>query len=267
MRPGRPQPRRSGLPPRSVPAGGYGSARQPVKPKKDRRITVAIIAGAAVVFLVLGMMVNPSHSEVHSFTSASDYNQQKDSGCTNSGNGCHGSESSYKDFNTYHPNSECTDCHDYQGFACIPCHAPNKNHECQMCHDGSMKKAPDVVRLTDSYPNGHYRETTHTAIATDMSQTMRATEAGAAGATCKDCHSRDLRKAHTSVPVIAGSSYGDTLGCGECHNDTRASGQKPVVVYVDKRGADLRPDLARKKRTALDERVCRERGGQDAQKL
>ena len=64
-------------------------------------------------------------------------------GCTNSGKGCHGSETVVHDFNAYHPNAKCTTCHDYQGVGCIPCHKPPQ-HECELCHDGTMKVAADV---------------------------------------------------------------------------------------------------------------------------
>jgi hypothetical protein len=186
-----------------------------------------LIAIAACVF---GVGWNPPHDTTHTFTSASDYRPATDSGCTNSGAGCHGSESSYKDFNTYHPNATCTTCHAYQGVACIPCHAPNKNHECPLCHDGSMKNAPDVVRLTDNYPSGHYRETSHTAMGDDWAEEVRAQPDGLAKASCADCHTRDLRSAHTAVAAVAGSPYGADIGCGECHNDVRAFGQAEVKV-------------------------------------
>jgi len=93
-----------------------------------------------------------------------------------------------------------------------------------------MKKAPDVVRLTDNYPNGHYRETTHTAMGDEYDAPVRAVPTGKASATCADCHSRDLRKAHTAVAVVSGSTYGPSLGCGECHNDVRSFGQAEVVA-------------------------------------
>ena len=92
-----------------------------------------------------------------------------------------------------------------------------------------MKQAADVVKLTDPYPRGHYRETTHTAMGTKMSDPVRAAEDGKASAKCSDCHSRDLRKAHTGVPVVAGSTYGEDVGCGECHNDVRSNGLAEVL--------------------------------------
>jgi len=221
----------SAQPPRFRTRRTDNSSRTPARgPKNDHRARNALIVLLAIAAIAFGVGWNPPHDKTHTFSSASDYNSTKESGCTNSGSGCHGSEVSYQDFNTYHPDTQCGVCHSWQGVACIPCHAPNKNHECPLCHDGSMKRAPDVVRITDNYPNGHYRETTHTAMGDDYGSAMRAEPTGKASATCADCHSRDLRKAHTAVAVIAGSTYGTDIGCGECHNDVRSFGQAEVVA-------------------------------------
>jgi hypothetical protein len=197
-----------------------------LKTPRAKKIGIAILAVAAVVFSAAW---NPPVGTVHKFTTASDYNAKKESGCTNSGEGCHGSETLYRDFNAYHPNATCTTCHDYQGVGCIPCHSPNKNHECAACHDGTMKNAADVTKLGDPYPRGHYRETTHTATGTDMTAAMVAAEGGKASATCGDCHARDLRDAHNGVPEVEGSPYGPVLGCGDCHNDVRSFGMAEVL--------------------------------------
>jgi len=188
-----------------------------------------IIGAVAVGIVVFSAAWNPPVGDVHKFTTASDYNSKKESGCVNSGEGCHGAETEYVDFNEYHPNAKCTTCHDYQGVGCIPCHSPNNNHECATCHDGSMEGAEDRVKITDPYPRGHYRETTHTATGTDMKRPMLAAAGGTARALCKDCHARDLRNSHKAVPVVAGSEYGDSIGCGECHNDVRAFGLAEVL--------------------------------------
>ncbi len=127
------------------------------------RLAVAVLACAMA--LTVAITVNPSTKGHHTFTAASDYRSERESGCTNSGAGCHGRETEYSDFNAYHPDSECATCHDYQGAGCIMCHAP-REHECALCHDGTLKQAPDRVRITDPYPSGHYRETTHTAMGT-----------------------------------------------------------------------------------------------------
>lgn len=180
-----------------------------------------------VAVVAFSMMWNPPTGSVHSFTNASDYKVSSDKGCTNSGEGCHGDESKYSDFNAYHPNAKCTTCHDYQGVGCIPCHTPS-GKECQDCHDGQPDFAPDVMRLTDPYPRGHYRETTHTAMGTDMNAVMLAADNGKAQAACKACHARDLVASHTAVRPVEGSTYGDSIGCGECHNDTGTNGVDQV---------------------------------------
>jgi len=197
------------------------------KAVRAKKVRNGLILLAVVAVVVFAAGWNPPTKTVHKFTKASDYNPERESGCTNSGKGCHGEDKTRSDFNKYHPDAKCTTCHDYQGVGCIPCHMP-KEKECQLCHDGTMKKAPDVVKLTDSYPKGHYRETTHTAMGTEFEETMTAAADGQAGAKCSDCHSRDLRKAHTEVPVAEGSTYGPSIGCGECHNDERAEGLKQV---------------------------------------
>lgn len=205
-----------------------------VRAKKVRNGLLVLLLIAAVAFAA-GW--NPPTKTVHKFTKASDYRPDRESGCTNSGKGCHGAEKTYSDFNAYHPNAKCTTCHDYQGVGCIPCHMPPET-ECQLCHDGTMKQAPDVVRLTDSYPRGHYRETTHTAMGTDMDERVRVALDGRANAKCRDCHSRDLRKSHTEVPAVAGSEYGVSVGCGECHNDIRSNGLAEVLSEWKKRGCN-----------------------------
>ncbi|MDH4139180.1 MAG: hypothetical protein OEV43_01260 [Coriobacteriia bacterium] len=212
------------------PAVRYKYAARPLRTKTKRpfwKSGSALLALLAIAGLAFAAGWNPPTTTVHSFTEASDYRADRDSGCTNSGEGCHGSESSYADFNAYHPDTECTTCHKYQGVGCIPCHEP-ENNECVTCHDGTMPNAPDCVRLSEPYPRGHYRETTHTAMGTDMSVVVRTVGDGEAGLECGECHARDMRKAHTGVPAVEGSEYGDDVNCGECHNDTRCFGLEQV---------------------------------------
>ncbi len=197
--------------------------------QRARSLRTGLYAVGAIAVLAFSMAWNPPSGRVHSFTEASDYRASKDAGCTNSGEGCHGAESSYADFNAYHPNADCMTCHDHEGVGCIPCHSP-KGRECQSCHDGTMEKAGDQVRITDLYPKGHYRETTHTATGTDMRAVVRTAKTGKAKAACGSCHERDLMKAHTKVPVVDKSPYGDTVGCGECHNDERSRGLEEVLA-------------------------------------
>lgn len=205
------------------------------EPPKKRKIGVYALVGVAA--LVFSAVWNPPTGSVHEFTQASDYRVERESGCTDSGKGCHGDESTYRSFNDYHPDAECTSCHEYQGVGCIPCHSP-KNHECQVCHDGSMQQAPDRVRLTDPYPRGHYRETTHTAMGTDWDVQVRSASSGKASAGCADCHSRDLADAHLGVPETEKGEYGPEIGCGECHNDTRSRGQAEVLADWERRSCE-----------------------------
>jgi hypothetical protein len=220
------------------PAGGWQPAPRDDKAIKVRKTRRALIALGAIALIAFSAGWNPPTGSVHSFSRASDYNAQRESGCTNSGKGCHGSESSYTDFNTYHKKAKCTTCHKYQGVGCIPCHSNSKNHECEACHDGTVEGSVDRSRLTDPYPRGHYRETTHTAMGTDFEARMVAAENGKASAACGNCHSRDLRKAHTSAKPADKSTYGDTVGCGECHNDTGTNGQVQVLDKWKKRDCE-----------------------------
>ncbi len=216
-------------------SSGLGG-RSPQAPPQSffRRYRSGFFALGAVLALVFSATWNPPTGTVHSFTKASDYRPDREGGCVNSGKGCHGSETSYTSFNDYHPAAKCTDCHDYQGVGCIPCHSP-ANHECQVCHDGTMPQSPDRVRLTDPYPRGHYRETTHTAMGTPYDANVKTAPKGKARATCKSCHARDLMNAHAKVTPAAGSPYGTDLGCGECHNDVRSAGQAEVLSDWKKR--------------------------------
>ncbi len=210
---------------------GTERAKQVMSTRKGR-IGLTVIALTAV--LSFAALWNPPITTQHDFTTASDYSAARDAGCTNSGEGCHGAETEYANFNDYHPNTDCTTCHDYTGVGCIPCHTPT-SHECAACHDGSMPGASDCVRLVDPFPNGHYRETTHTAMGTDMDQVVLSAMGGSAQATCEACHSRDLKDAHTGVPVVAGSPYGESVGCGECHNDVRSNGLAQVLADWESR--------------------------------
>ncbi|HEX9094172.1 MAG TPA: cytochrome c3 family protein [Coriobacteriia bacterium] len=206
--------------------GGPGASRTRSRTANRRRAAaVAVVLVGAVAF---AWGWNPPTDGVHTFTEASDYRPARDAGCTNSGKGCHGSETAYSDFHDYHKDTPCTTCHDYQGVGCIPCHK-SRAAECVDCHDGTMRGAPNVAKLAANYPRGHYRETTHTATGTDWKAEVRAVAGGKAKAACGDCHSRDLKKAHTDVPEAQGTTYGRDLSCGECHNDTRSFGLDVVL--------------------------------------
>ena len=206
-----------------VPGSGPQGLRERMKPYRNR---------IAIAFIIIGGIAfaagwNPPTNTVHSFSEASDYNARRESGCTNSGDGCHGFDEKRRDFNDYHPETACRTCHEYTGVGCIPCHGPSQR-ECTGCHDGTMPGASDCVRLSDPYPSGHYRESLHTAMGTDMGQIMRAIDGGDAQATCGDCHSRDLKTAHTGVRRGATTEHEASVGCAECHNDIQSGALEQV---------------------------------------
>ena len=139
-------------PARFEPTGGYRpvpSQQERLESARAKNLKVGLWSISAIALLAVSMAWNPPTRGIHSFTEASDYIASKDSGCTNSGEGCHGAESAYTDFNDYHPETECTSCHEHQGVGCIPCHSPS-GHECQSCHDGTMPGAGDRTRITRS---------------------------------------------------------------------------------------------------------------------
>lgn len=208
------------------PGAGYQfktPAQRAAEAKERRALNMkrAVVVAAVFAVVAFGAGWNPPTGSIHSFTAASNYKVETNSGCTNSGKGCHGAESSYNNFNDYHPGASCTTCHGVQGVACIPCHIPNKNHECQTCHDGSMEEAQNVGNLSAEYPKGHYRETSHTAMGTDYNTVVYATNTGAANAPCSQCHSQALGASHTGVVFTKGSGYFRSLACGQCHNDEK----------------------------------------------
>jgi len=198
--------------------------REWLRARKKPLVVVALLAAG----LVFAAGWNPPTTTVHQFTEASDYSARRESGCTNSGDGCHGDDARLNDFNRYHPDTECKTCHEYTGVGCIPCHGPQQ-HECTGCHDGSMEGASDCMRLGDPYPKGHYRASLHTATGTDMDQIVRAAAGGEAEAACSDCHADDLMDSHTGVPLVEGSEYGPEIGCAECHNDEKSGALDEVL--------------------------------------
>ena len=94
------------------------------KAVRAKKVRNGLIVLAAIVAVAFAAGWNPPTKTVHKFTKASDYKPERESGCTNSGKGCHGAEKTYSDFNVYHPDAKCTTCHEYQGVGCIPCHMP-----------------------------------------------------------------------------------------------------------------------------------------------
>lgn len=139
-------------------------------------------------------------------------------GCTNSGLGCHGSDT------TTTPNYQ-TPYHNASGCATGPCHTSASKSlktppiSCQGCHDGTYLNASHVDNLTtQTAGGGHYAEATHTA------GSMNATVTGFAGGTitaaCSNCHAntggtglKQLYKQHQNLPA----PYTNTT-CFDCHN-------------------------------------------------
>lgn len=146
----------------------------------------------------------------------SNYNGVAVTGCTNSGAGCHGSDTS-ANYQAYHPVSGCLSgpCHTSANQGDAAFDNPNT---CQDCHSGGYANALDTVGLAENTPAGHYPAAIHTA----TSMTREADSAAqytTAGDECADCHSAGMQVAHVDY------GYGtDDVVCGECHNDTSVAG-------------------------------------------
>ena len=160
------------------------------------------------------------HGGDHSYTAGSDYSEATQSGCSNSGAGCHGSDSARTDMRS---------AYDHIGCLSGPCHTSTSKPlvkaplECAKCHAGNYAGAPNRMALTSAYPNGHFNETTHTATA----MTRVIGTGGSATASCATCHASALPAAHA---VISSVTYGSNLSCAECHNDTTTSGYLQVTA-------------------------------------
>ncbi len=176
----------------------------------------------------------PAHATgfKHAFSSASYYNAGSESGCTNQP-GCHGDDVTEDFGSVYHPATGCFEgaCHQSPSKAAFTGLLPT---DCQECHTGgAFSGAPARASLTSSpAAGGHYSETTHTA--SGLTATVSA--GGSAIARCVDCHDpaiggtrAGLLNQHTAMSV-PGSPYGATMGCGECHGDTRANGAAQVAA-------------------------------------
>lgn len=153
----------------------------------------------------------------HAFSSASDYDNGTQSGCTNSGAGCHDFEASYSDFTVYHPETGCGTgaCHTSSDFATFKA-TYNGDATCEDCHNDNFAGALDVVNVNAARPDGHYTEAVHQAAGMDTVMTA----GGTASATCSNCHSTldmtgmgQLYRQHQGLPA----PYGDTT-CYDCHN-------------------------------------------------
>ncbi|MDP2401877.1 MAG: hypothetical protein Q8M66_07860, partial [Actinomycetota bacterium] len=148
----------------------------------------------------------------------SNYNDATQTGCTNSGAGCHGAyaaaEPTYLDF---HPASGCTEglCHTAANHDAPQFDDPNT---CQNCHGGGAllyDHAPRTVPLDLTAPGGHYIVASHTASA----GLGTVTASGSASATCSTCHDVTLRAAHGAAGGgFSSTTKGTLVTCYECHN-------------------------------------------------
>ena len=182
---------------------------------------------------------NHGAATAHTFSAASDYNNTTVAGCTNSGSGCHGADATYGNFADYHPATGCISgaCHTSPSKATY-----TGDRECVSCHDGNFTGAPDVVSIAAATPNGHYNETTHTAVRSVRNRSrvprparsrrrvlIATTRRAAAGmgalynqhqglpapygaTTCADCHNNSL-----AVTTVVTTEWA-TRQCDACHN-------------------------------------------------
>lgn len=174
----------------------------------------------------------------HSLNRAgSDYNNTTISGCTNSGAGCHGTDTgTTQDYAQYHPASGCTNGPCHLGNATQADPAFNNPQTCQNCHGGRSSapliydRAPDAVSLTSATPDGHYGEATHTAAG--LLNTAKAKADGLTTATCTTCHNPigpngtadGLWYQHQVLQGVGNTT------CTECHSNATYPGVTAEVV-------------------------------------
>ena len=152
-----------------------------------------------------------NHGSRHTLDlSASAYNSTTNTGCANSGAGCHAPNSS--DIVAYHPDGALScltsGCHTS---ASKPTHS--QPFVCGDCHDGTFVGAVDTTELAEASPGGHYGEATHTAVA--MGTAVSA--GGTYYVTCIGCHPGNLFSQHHNVATSTINPDG-SLECAECHN-------------------------------------------------
>lgn len=147
------------------------------------------------------------------------FNPTTVTGCVDSGAGCHGNSAS-TDYTSYHPTSGCLTG---------PCHtAANHNdpqfnnpNTCMNCHGGGAalyNNATDRIPVDGATPNGHYPETTHTAVASARTASMTA--GGTISARCNQCHN-DVNAAGVDGLYFQHQALDGGLGntsCVDCHN-------------------------------------------------
>jgi len=169
-----------------------------------------------------------SHS--HSYSAASDYSAGTGTGCANSGAGCHGTDATRVDMVTpYHSNSGCMSgaCHTSSSKA-----AYGGSNECVSCHDGNYNGAPDRFGLSADFPNGHYNETTHTAIGMDVEIDGGIYDFAS---TCSACHSASLKSAHATDTLVmdSGRPAWTAPYCVNCHNAETPEADSVATIKAD----------------------------------
>ena len=130
-------------------------------------------------------------------------------------------------FATYHPTTGCM---------AGACHtSPSKagyagNGDCQTCHDGQLHQRPGAREP-------RHRSTTTRPPTPPSGLSATVSSGGTASATCATCHDpnpasgpKGLAAQHTNITPAAGSPYGPTVACVECHNDTRANGNAEMLA-------------------------------------
>ncbi len=170
-----------------------------------------------------------NHGPAHNYSTASNYTdgsgQGLESGCSNSGAGCHGTDATYADaIATYHPQGsiDCmtSACHTSPSMT-AGWKSANDDSDCANCHNGSFVNAVDAINLYDLNPAGHYGETTHTVTS---GLAVPVTAGGTATASCGTCHDIGLATAHSGAGFNSnrGTSLGTKITCAECHNNYSA---------------------------------------------
>ncbi len=161
------------------------------------------------------------HDAAHSYDAASDYSdgagEGVETGCSNSGAGCHGTDALRTDAATaYHPASGCVSgaCHSSASFTGA-FRTSGDDADCARCHDGSFTGAPDTIALGDETSAGHYDLDLHTA----TTGLGNVTAGGTASASCATCHELSLKDAHQGAGFSA-ATMGAKVTCGECHSST-----------------------------------------------
>ncbi len=159
----------------------------------------------------------------HTYTATSNYAQVtsetvgSESGCSSSGDGCHGTVNTGNAVSDFHPqgNIDCLTSACHTSTTMVPAwKSGGSGAECSRCHAANFVGAPDATPLYQAASAGHYGETTHTA--TGMTTAIGA--GGLTTAACSVCHSTTYRDAHgAAAGGFSSTTKGAYLTCTECH--------------------------------------------------